>query len=225
MSTQHPPKIPVTITYLGHSCMLLEVYGGDGKSSRLLIDPGNLTAKLGEVGHIDAILVTHAHPDHFDPDQVRELLLHGDVELYGPADLQGQVGDLDVAFRAVEAGLMEVAGVGVQVIPAAHETLYSGVPLPDNVAYHVADTVYVPGDSLARPDTPVDVLLAPLAGPWMKLAEGIDFVRDVGPRVAVPVHDAGLTAAHRVLHRALLTNFAPDGTQVRVLDPQQALRV
>lgn len=67
------------------------------------------------------------------------------------------------------------------------------------------------------------MLLAPLAGPWMKLSEGIDFLRAVSPAVAVPVHDAGLAPAHRSLHRGLFSSFALEGTVVRPLDPGESL--
>ena len=39
----------------------------------------------------------------------------------------------------------------------------------------------------------------PVAGPWMKLSEAIDYVRAVRPRVAVPVHDAILSEQGRAL--------------------------
>jgi hypothetical protein len=56
------------------------------------------------------------------------------------------------------------------------------------------------------------------AGPWMKLPEGIDFVREVGPTAVIPIHDGGLAAVHRELHQALLVSFLPDGTKLKALD-------
>ena len=39
----------------------------------------------------------------------------------------------------------------------------------------------------------IDVLLAPVSAPWLKLAEALDFVRAVRPERALPVHDAMLS--------------------------------
>jgi L-ascorbate metabolism protein UlaG (beta-lactamase superfamily) len=49
------------VTHLGHSCLVV-----DTPHTRILIDPGTLAASWETVTDIDAILITHAHPDHVD---------------------------------------------------------------------------------------------------------------------------------------------------------------
>lgn len=207
----------ISLTFLGHSCLLVEIGG-----ARLLLDPGNLTMPLDGLGGIDAVLVTHAHPDHVDADQLRRLTGGGRLALYGPADVADQVRDLDVGFIAVEAGSFEVAGVDIVAAQSVHETLYPGFPLPVNLGYEIGGRVFAPGDALSAPSQQIEVLLAPLAGPWMKASEGIDFVQAVQPSVVVPIHDAGLSAAHRGLHRTLFTNFGPKDAAFTPLDPGQS---
>src|SRR5579875_3753804 len=56
------------LTHLGHSCLLVEIAG-----QRLLIDPGTFSDFDG-VAELDAILVTHQHADHLDPDRLPALL-------------------------------------------------------------------------------------------------------------------------------------------------------
>ncbi len=51
------------LTKYTHSCIKLEK---DGKV--LLVDPGNFAEDAAFEG-VDAILVTHEHPDHFDVDR------------------------------------------------------------------------------------------------------------------------------------------------------------
>ena len=212
----------VSLTYLGHSCLLVEIGGADG-TARLLLDPGNLTPALEGLGPVDAVLVTHGHPDHIDAGQLKRVTGPGPVPLYGPADLAGQVEGLDVAFTAVEPGPFTVAGVQVVATRSTHETLYPGFPLPVNLGYEIDGRVFAPGDALSAPTQQIEVLLAPLAGPWMKASEGIDFVRAVEPSTIVPVHDAGLAPAHRDLHRTLFTNFGPKGSTLTPLDPGQSI--
>ena len=82
-----------------------------------------------------------------------------------------------------------------------------------NVGYLVRAggvTLWHPGDSFDGPadevlgGTRLDVLLVPVSGPWLRLADTIDVVRAQGARVVVPVHDALLSdVGHAVVHRIL----------------------
>jgi len=216
----------VAITYFGHSCVLLEVAEGEEETtSRLLLDPGNLTPPLEDLEPVDAVLITHGHPDHLDVAQLERLRAKGTFPVLGPADVGEQLKDVDVSFKAVEPGSFEIAGVTVVASRGGHESLYPGVPLPENIGYEIAGRVFAPGDSLVAPTQQVEILLAPLAGPWMKLSEGIDFVRVVAPTTVIPIHDAGLAPAHRGLHRALFGKFAADQVALHPLEPFESLSI
>ena len=53
------------ITHLGHACLLVEM-----ADTRLLIDPGTFADGLADVRDLDAVIVTHQHPDHLDPERL-----------------------------------------------------------------------------------------------------------------------------------------------------------
>lgn len=62
----------------GHSCLL--VTDGD---ARVLLDPGSFSRGFESLRGLSAILVTHQHADHLDPDRTEELLRHNlDAEPY-----------------------------------------------------------------------------------------------------------------------------------------------
>ena len=217
---------PITLTHLGHSCVLLELPRQDGTPAKILLDPGNLTPRVEPIAGLDAILVTHAHPDHIDPEQVRRLRADGSVPVYGDAATVKVLEDagLGDAF-VVSEDTTEVAGVDVTVSVGEHEEIYPGVPLPVNFGYLIAGRIFAPGDAFAVPESPVDVLLLPTGAPWMKLAETIDYLKAVSPHVVIPVHDGGLATPHREMHRTLMEKFAPEGTAVRRQSIGEALEL
>ena len=210
-----PTASGIQLTLLGHSCVLVSINHADGGLRRLLLDPGNLTPPVTDTGPVDAILVTHAHGDHVDPDQVRQVRRSGPAPVYGDEAVAAMLGDAGVeGVEVVGPDTSSIAGVPVAIATSAHELVYPGVPVPPNLTFLIAGTVFAPGDSFAVPEAAVDVLLLPTGAPWMKLAETIDYLRAVAPRVAIPVHDGGLADAHQKMHRALITKFAPDVTTV-----------
>lgn len=197
------------ITPLGHSCVRFDKDG-----SRLVIDPGAWSATDALEG-ASAVLVTHEHVDHVVPDELRAALVgRPDLEIWAPEGLVATiVGDDDsVASRVHAAGPgehLDVAGFAVDVVGGKHAVIHPDVPQAANVGYLVDGTVLHPGDALTVPDGELELLLLPIAGPWMKAAEAIDYVRAVAPRRAVPIHDAILTDAGRALVDGLLGARGP----------------
>lgn len=197
------------LTLLGHSCVRFEKNG-----SRLVVDPGAYSATDALEG-ADAVLVTHQHVDHVVPDELRAALVgRPELEVWAPqAVVTAVVGDDDsVASRVHTVGSgdhVEVAGFAVDVVGGKHAVVHPDVPQIDNVGYLVDGAVLHPGDSLTVPDGDIELLLLPIAAPWLKAAEAIDYVRAVRARRAVPIHDAILADTGRALLDGLLGERGP----------------
>ncbi len=176
------------LTHLGHACVLVET-----EHARLLIDPGTLSSGLEGLLDLDAILVTHEHPDHVDVERVKALLdrnPHARLVLDEVTATQFSGVQQVVARPGDDLEL----GEHILVLGGIHAPVYGDIPGCPNLAYLVGDGEFFhPGDSFTLPQQPVDVLAVPIDGPWLKLAEAIDYVNAVAPRVAVPIHDGELT--------------------------------
>jgi len=170
------------------------------------------------VTDLAGVLVTHQHPDHIDVPRLAALL----------AANPGARLIVDPDTATAELPTHEVARPGerltfgrttVDVHGGLHASVYGAIPGCTNSAYLVDDGAFFhPGDSFAAPPGEVDVLAVAVDGPWLKLAEAVDYVRAVNPRVAVPMHEGETTDPAK--YAGMLAAFSPDGV-VRRLEPGQ----
>lgn len=205
------------VTRFGHSCLLVEATGG-----RILIDPGTLSdASAFEQRGLDGVVVTHQHPDHIDRDRAGLLFLRnlGARRLCDP-DTAEQIGGWE-AFAdgyVTEFGQLSIKGVGTthaQILPEIPRVANTGLLLrADGI------TLFHPGDTYEYAPSGVDVLALPLAAPWTKIAETVDFVRRVAPRLVFPIHDGGVTPPMHEIYWNHVRNHGGVG-EMRDLGPTE----
>ncbi|WP_375479033.1 MBL fold metallo-hydrolase [uncultured Jatrophihabitans sp.] len=177
------------VTHLGHACLLV-----DTGRARLLIDPGTLS-DVGTPDGLDAVLITHQHPDHLDLDALeRVLAANPAAALVVDADTASAVAGLPEHSVARPGERLTFGGAVVDVLGGIHAPVYGDVPGCTNSAYLVDDGALLhPGDSFFVPEQDVDVLAVAIDGPWLKLAEAIDYLTTVRPRLALPVYEGETT--------------------------------
>ncbi|KOG86559.1 MBL fold metallo-hydrolase [Streptomyces varsoviensis] len=202
----------MNLTKHSHACVRLEK---DGRT--LVIDPGGFSEQDAAVG-ADAVLITHEHPDHFDEGRLRAALdANPAAEIW---TLRSVAEQISAAFpgrvhTVGEGDAFTAAGFDVQVHGQMHAVIHPDIPRITNVGYLVDGSVFHPGDALTLPGRPVDTLLVPVMAPWNKVGEIIDYVREIGPRRALDVHDALLTGLARPVYDRML---GPDGPGVAGAD-------
>ena len=199
------------LTHLGHACLLVET-----GTARLLLDPGTLST-FEDLRELDAVLVTHQHPDHVDAARLTALLAaNPGARLVVDPDSVTAVAGLPAEHVVASPGdRLTFGGITVDVLGGLHAAVYGPVPGCTNSAYLLDDGALLhPGDSFAVPDRPVDVLAVAVDGPWLKLAEAVDYVHAVAPRVAVPIHEGETTDPAK--YAGMLAAFSPDGVVRRL---------
>lgn len=226
------------IRHLVHSCLLVETAG-----RRLLVDPGGFSAEavrgLGAevLAGIDAVLITHQHPDHLDRSLLAEVLAHAtEAEVIAEPEtavLLSETADGATAvpahrLLALAAGhareLPAVAGespLRLEAVGGRHAIIHPDIPQVGNSGLVLSagdgPRLGITGDSLepVQEFHGIDVLAFAVVAPWSKMAETIDFLRAVTPVLALPVHDAIASDVGRPIFLRQSTHLAPEGTEVR----------
>jgi L-ascorbate metabolism protein UlaG (beta-lactamase superfamily) len=196
-----------------HSCLLVEE--GD---ARVLLDPGTFSHGFEDLRDLTAVLVTHQHPDHLDPERIEPLMkANPQARVYADEGTAAQLAERGLDPVVARAGEhFDAGGLAVDVIGRDHAVIHPDIDVIPNVGYLLGGRVFHPGDAFTVPDRPIEVLALPAAAPWLKIAESVDYLREVGPRVAIPIHE-GVASVPQMYYR-LIDLLKPDDTRLLVLD-------
>src|ERR1700734_3947928 len=124
------------VTKFGHSCLLIEE-----KDCRILFDPGDFSSGFDSLTGLDAILITHQHPDHYVPENIKKLVTGSpDVLVYADTGTQALMGEQGIKAKSVKGGdVFQVGGHEVRVFGEFHEVIHPDIPKITDVGYMIDD--------------------------------------------------------------------------------------
>ena len=177
------------ITKYAHACFVVTK---DGES--IVIDPGELSLDFVVPERVAGIVVTHMHGDHWSADR---LTCMPGAPIFAPEDAAKAMAEFGLNVDVVKPNDTRMAGsFTLSFTGGEHAFIHPDTPMCQNVGVLIDDgEVYYPGDSFAEPSVPVKTLALPIAAPWMKTSEGMDFLMKLKPERAFPTHDAVLSDA------------------------------
>ncbi|HEY4507529.1 MAG TPA: MBL fold metallo-hydrolase [Candidatus Paceibacterota bacterium] len=199
------------IKKIGHCCLVIEI---DGK--KVLTDPGDYSTDQNKVTGVDLVLITHEHGDHLHIESLKAVLSNNPQAKVVTNSAVGKILSAEgIAYEILEGSTAaEIAGVALEAFDARHEEIFEEMGQVQNTGFFVAGKLFYPGDAFKVPGKPVDVLALPVAGPWCRVRDSIRYALEVKPRVAFPVHDAGLAPGrYGTAHRAPLTVLPKHGIE------------
>lgn len=173
------------ITKFEHACFTVEQ---DRQS--IVIDPGAYTTDFTSPENVVAVVITHEHADHLDKGQLADIITKNpDAVVVAHESVTAQLDNLKTQSVTANEGF-KIGAFALEFYGGDHAVIHPDIPRIANLGVMINDTVYYPGDSFTVPERDVHVLALPIAAPWMKISEAVDFVRAVRPRIIFPTHDA-----------------------------------
>ena len=175
------------IKKLGHCCLVVEVDG-----HRVMTDPGSYTLSEQEMEqNIDLIVITHEHQDHLHVESLKIIMLNNPNAVIVTNTAVGKILDeAGVTYSKLEDGQNgEYAGVYLEAHGEKHEEIYEEFGQVQNTGYFIGRDLFYPGDAFTNPNKKVDILALPIAGPWMRIKDAIDYTLQLKPRICFSVHE------------------------------------
>lgn len=202
------------ITKFGHSCLLVE----EGEV-RILIDPGDYTDIPRELLNIDVVLITHEHKDHFSVDALKNVLENNPAVVTLTHKSVARILDNEnISCEIIsDGGEYAIKNTTIKSFGVEHACIHSDLPKIQNTGFLIAGRFFHPGDSFFAPPEKVEILALPVAGPWMKISEAVDYAKLVMPSIVVPIHD-GMLRQDRMAPTRLIPEKLLGGVGVQFID-------
>jgi L-ascorbate metabolism protein UlaG (beta-lactamase superfamily) len=148
----------------------------------------------------DVILITHAHPDHFSPEDIKKIS-EEHTTIIGPASVAKEYsstrfrvvspGDTvpieDIDIQAAHAYSIKKVFLWISAHPRSAENVGYVLTFNGFRVYHAGDTDYVPEmDEISD----IDLALLPIGGDNLTMGpeEAAEAVRKMKPRMVIPMH-------------------------------------
>ncbi len=207
------------ITKFAHSCLLVE----EG-SAKIILDPGNFSTKQNEVKNVDAVLITHSHPDHFDLQSIKAILSgNPNAKIFTTTEVGAALDKEKIAYSLLGHGQSTIVkGVKIEGFGEKHALIYQTIPVAANTGYMIGGRLFHPGDALTVPSSKVEILALPLTAPWMKISECIDYAKSIKPKNCFPIHDASLRSSS-FLQGLVKQIIEPAGVKLTTADADSVL--
>jgi L-ascorbate metabolism protein UlaG (beta-lactamase superfamily) len=186
---------------LEHSC--LDIVEG---SDRLIIDPGMYSNSLIDFSNITALVITHIHPDHFDPEKVNAIIAaNPNIQFFSTDEVAEKVTSISLKVPERQKNY-DVGAFTLEFFGKQHAVVDPSMII-QNFGVLVNQRVYYPGDSLTTCDKSFQVLALPAEAPWLTTRDLPEFLKSLDCQQVFPTHNGLINENGQELYNRLLSMF------------------
>jgi L-ascorbate metabolism protein UlaG (beta-lactamase superfamily) len=174
-----------------HSCLLFEQDG-----YQLLVDPGKFSFAEGLVtpedfAKVNTVVITHIHPDHFDPDNLEKIIELSKATVYTTDEVAKELNKKGIPSILLAEKEYQIGPFHLAVIAVKHQPLLDSL-IPKMFGFILNGKILHPVDSFADgllKYQGMELLILPVTAPFTKELEIAAFADQLKPKHILPVHD------------------------------------
>jgi L-ascorbate metabolism protein UlaG (beta-lactamase superfamily) len=174
-----------------HSCLVFELDG-----FKLLFDPGKFSfaerlVKPEMFADVNAIIITHVHPDHLDTEVLKSIVDLTGAHVYTNQQVSSVLENTGIQHTVWEDGVYNLGPFKLKAITVVHELILDN-PLPQMLGFIINDRVLHPVDSMEKSllrYEGIDLLIMVTMAPFSNELTITGFADKLQPKQILPVHD------------------------------------
>ena len=206
------------IKKIGHCCLVIEFDG-----VKIMTDPGSFSTEQIEEQNIDYILITHEHGDHIHIPSLKQVMENNPMaKIITNSAVKNLLDAENIFAEILEDGQME-NGADLYAETCDHADIFDGITPVKNTGYLIGSRLFYPGDAWLVPKREVEILALPVAGPWSKIRDCLEYAIKVNPKSAFPVHDGMLKENGKGMYGLIGKILGEQGTNFTNLNNGESL--
>lgn len=174
----------IRITFIGHAAFKISM-----GNIVIYIDPFKIQEKMVPA---DIILVSHGHYDHCDPNDIKSISKESTIIITTKEAKKKLKGDIQIIGQNAE---LNIKGITIKSMPA-YNINKPYHPKGVGVGFIISNAqsrIYFAGDTDYTEEMKclkdIDICLVPVGGKFtMDEKEASQFVNDIKPKMAIPMH-------------------------------------
>lgn len=182
------------------------------KGKRILFDPGSFSMPSQEIQNIDILIITHAHGDHYNEENINYVIEHSSSsQIITNSQVASKLKAIDIEAQVVEGSqITHIDDIEIQAHDNTHEEIYGEFGQVQNTGYYIDAVFFHPDDAFTKPVKPIKAISTVIIAPFMRVKMAIDYIKENPKSVHIGVHEKVASATFASWLQNIIKANIPD---------------